>query len=104
MTSSDLVTVRLFGILREQALKHDGHTTLTLEVEVSGTAALQIALSLGLDTDLIEGVFVNHTVYGLDHPVLPGDRVAFVPVGTPGPHRFTLGLYSAGRSRDSSAD
>ena len=101
MATSDPVTVRLFGILREQAIQHDGLTTLTLDVGASGITALQIANSLGLDTCLIEGVFVNHTVYCLDHIVLPGDRVAFVPVGTPGPHRFTLGLYSAGKSRDS---
>ena len=29
--------------------------------------------------------------------VSPGDRVAFVPYGTPGPHRVFLGLYTAGK-------
>ena len=60
-----------------------------------------IATRLDLPHDLIEGVFCNHTVYGLDHVIRPGDRIAFVPYGTPGPHRFTLGLYDAGRGNRS---
>ena len=40
---------------------------------------------------------MNRTVYGIGHHVDPGDRVAFVPYGTPGPHRVYLGLYKAGK-------
>jgi hypothetical protein len=32
--------------------------------------------------------------------ISPGDRVAFVPYGTPGPHRVFLGLYAAGKESD----
>ena len=66
---------------------------LHLEIAEDGESAAEIATRLGLPHDLIEGVFCNHTVYGLDHVIRPGDRIAFVPYGTPGPHRFTLGLY-----------
>ena len=34
----------------------------------------------------------------LNGPVVPGDQVAFVPRGTPGPHRYTLGIHRAGRA------
>ena len=32
-------------------------------------------------------MFCNHRTYPIDHIIMPGDRVAFVPYGTPGPHR-----------------
>ena len=47
-------------------------------------------------SEKIEGVFVNHVVHGIGVHVSQGDRVAFVPYGTPGPHRVLLGLHSAG--------
>lgn len=101
-TSSDRttpVTVRTFGMLR--ALRVERGLPISVEIEVAdeGTSAGEIADELGLPRDLIEGVFCNHTVYGLGHLVRPGDRVAFVPYGTPGPHRVTLGLYDAGRGQ-----
>ena len=91
------VTVRIFGSLRvaceEQGLPH----TFPVEVPAVGISARELAISLNLAPELIEGVFVNHTVYRLSVTVHPGDRIAFVPHDTPGPHRFFLGLYSAGR-------
>lgn len=74
-------------------------TTVEIEVPAEGMTAADIADELGLPHDLIEGVFCNHTVYGIGHRIHPGDRIAFVPYGTPGPHRFSLGLYDAGRGR-----
>jgi hypothetical protein len=91
------VTVRIFGSLRllrdEQGLPH----TFTVEVPEAGMSARELALSLGIAPELTEGVFVNHTVYSLGVAVRPGDRIAFVPYDTPGPHRVFLGLYDAGR-------
>jgi nitroreductase len=51
---------------------------------------------MGLPVDTIEGAFCNHSIHGLAHVVMRGDQVAFVPYGTPGPHRYFLGLYEAG--------
>lgn len=80
-------------------------STVHLRIAEEGTTAREIASELELDLELIEGVFVNGTVYDLDHPVAAGDRIAFVPHGTPGPHRFYLGLYRAGcRSAENSGD
>jgi len=71
-------------------------TTVAVEIAEEGISGWQLAEQLTLPAELIEGMFVNHTLYGLGHTVMPGDRVALVPYGTPGPHRVYLGLYEAG--------
>ena len=97
MSIGSTVTVRMFGLLHSARSAAGLPSTVDVEIPDSGSTGFELARELELDVNLIEGVFVNRTVYGLDHPVLPGDRVAFVPYGTPGPHRFCLGLYQAGR-------
>jgi hypothetical protein len=92
------VTVRLFGLLRSSCAELGLPVVLTTEVPEEGISARELAVGLGLNPKVIEGVFVNHTMYGLSQRVIPGDRVGFVPYGTPGPHRVYLGLYKAGRS------
>ena len=91
------VDVRIFGMLAAMRAERGDPHKLHLEIAEDGETAGEIATRLELPHDRIEGVFCNHTVYGLDHVIHPGDRIAFVPYGTPGPHRFTLGLYDAGR-------
>ena len=97
------VTVRLFGGLHTLYRERGLPTTVTAPVPADGISARDLAVSLGLPLDMIEGVFCNRVVYGIDHVIRPGDRVAFVPEGTPGPHRFFLGLYAAGKDSDTSA-
>lgn len=93
----DTVSCRIFGMLGALRTERGEPTTVELVVAPEGATAEEIADELGLPHELIEGVFCNHTVYGLRHRIMPGDRIAFVPYGTPGPHRFSLGLYDAGR-------
>lgn len=87
----------MFGVLhtfrREQGLEPVAGVSIPPE----GRTAREVACGLGLPLDKIEGVFVNHIVYSLDHLIRPGDRVAFVPTGVPGPHRFLLNIFGAGR-------
>jgi len=97
MNENAPIQVRIFGLLAAHRTERMEPTSLEMQVPDEGTTAEAIADGLGLPPELIEGVFCNHTVYGLDHVISPGDRIAFVPYGTPGPHRFTLGLYSAGK-------
>ncbi len=48
---------------------------------------------LELPMDKIEAVFINGKAHPLeDGWVNPGDRVTFLSPGTPGPHRFLLGI------------
>ena len=102
MENTGNISIRIFGALRAHCAEHGLPWTTTFEVPETGMTAEELALALELPLDMIEGVFVNHTVYDLGRAVMPGDEVAFVPYGTPGPHRFYLGLYKAGkRSHDS---
>lgn len=91
------VNVRLFGTLHSLRRQRGLPTVVEVIVPGDGTTGEQIARDLGLPLHLIEGLFCNHTVYPIGHRIMPGDEVAFVPLGTPGPHRFFLGLYQVGR-------
>ncbi len=90
-------TIRMFGLLHGLRSDRGLPSVVSLDVPEEGITARQVALDLDLPVADIEGVFCNHIVYGLEHRIRPGDRVAFVPPGTPGPHRFMLGLYRAGK-------
>jgi hypothetical protein len=97
---SEPVTIRMFGSLRPMADAMGIPYTCCREVPPTGVSARELATSMGLDAEKIEGVFVNHTVHGLGVILHPGDRIAFVPYDTPGPHRVFLGLYDAGRDEN----
>lgn len=91
-------TIRMFGLLHSIRQERSLPSVVDIDVPEEGVTARQLALDLDLPVDDIEGVFCNHIVHSLDHRIKPGDRVAFVPPGTPGPHRFMLGLYQAGKA------
>ena len=93
------VSVRLFGILRSQWVEAGRAPMFDTATPEAGLSARDLAEGIGLSVDLIEGVFINQKLLGLDSHVAQGDRVAFVPFGTPGPHRVFLGLYEAGKHR-----
>lgn len=53
----------------------------------------QLLAQLGVAQNKVEVMFVNRKAYAADIAVIhPGDRVALVPPGVPGPHRFLLGF------------
>lgn len=91
------VQVRLFGALHSWASERGAPTALEVEVPEEGLVARELARRASLPLELIEGVFVDGRVHGADHVIFPGQRVAFVPKGTPGPHRVFLGLWDAGK-------
>lgn len=97
MHAQSTATMRFFGCLhtlrRERGLSSEAEVHLPAD----GLTGEELARALALPLEMVEAVVVNRKVYGLEHRVRPGDRVAFVPRGIPGPHRFTLGIYSAGR-------
>lgn len=97
MSESHKVNVRIFGCLHTIRCESGLPSTVDVEVPGAGVEAGEIATQLGLPHDQIEGIFCNGTVYPLERVVMPGDRIAFVPYGTPGPHRVNLGLYKAGK-------
>lgn len=86
------VNIRLFGFLRS-FMKEKGlpdHFDRNLPPE--GRSGLDVAAELGLPAERIEAVFINGLIKQLDARIYPGDRVAFVPSGTPGPYRVLLGM------------
>lgn len=97
-TGDERVTVRLFGALHTLRRERGLPATADIELPSEGKTGEEIAAELGLPLELIEAVFCNHVACDLGHVIRPGDQVAFVPRGTPGPHRFTLGIHRAGRT------
>ena len=60
--------------------------------------ASDLAARLEIPAGMVEAVFINGLARGLEDTVRPGDRVAFVPPGTPGPYRVILGM-TGGKNR-----
>ncbi len=96
--SPDDVTMRIFGSLRPECDALGLPSQFRLTVPASGLSGSELAAALGLPAEKIEGIFINRKVRPISDTVRPGDRVAFVPYDTPGPHRFFLGIYAAGKT------
>ena len=97
MGESTSVSVRMLGCLHSLRQERGLPTVVEVSVPEGGLTAQAIAEGLELPLDRIEAVFCNHITYSLDHVIHPGDAIAFVPQGIPGPHRFTLGIHEAGK-------
>lgn len=95
MPTERSTTVRMFGALHTIRKNLNLPSTVDVTLPTEGCAASTLAENLNLPLDKIEAVFVNRLAYGLDHHVNPGDRVAFVPTGIPGPARGLLGIFGA---------
>jgi hypothetical protein len=64
--------------------------TFPLDGETSGAALLA---KLDIPLSGVEVIFINRKAVATDNALIhPGDRVALVPPGMPGPHRLLLGF------------
>ncbi len=86
-------TVRMIAFLDTYRRERGLPTTVAQTVGEEGIVARELAQSLGLPLDMVEGAFLNHRNVGLDAVVRPGDRVAFVPFGTPASHPAFFGPF-----------
>lgn len=68
-----------------------------LEEKVTG---IELSKRLEIPLDEIEVIFVNGFVQALDYVIHPGDRVAFLPPGCPGPYRLALGFYGKNQGNE----
>lgn len=93
-------TFRIFGSLRTECAARGIPAIVELPLPPEGATAKSIAESMDIPLRMVEGVFVNHKVHGINHVVMPGDRAAFVPYDVPGPHRVSLGIRDAGLNPD----
>lgn len=92
MSTQTNTTVRMFGALHSFRKDRGLGSKVDVAIPPEGRTARELAQDLELPLDKVEAVFVNHLVYGLNQVVKPGDRVAFVPTGVPGPAGILLGI------------
>ncbi|MGW8320920.1 MAG: MoaD/ThiS family protein [Thermodesulfobacteriota bacterium] len=89
---SGVVDIRLFGFLQSFMKEKGLPDRFDETVPSEGKSGLEVAAKLGLPAERIEAVFINGLIRQMDAKIYPGDRVAFVPSGTPGPYRVLLGM------------
>lgn len=86
------VEVRAFSFIKSLFDARGWPFPLRYQLE-SPCSALELADRLEIPRDLLEAVFINGTVFRPEAGMVkPGDRVAFIPPGTPGPYRLLLGI------------
>lgn len=91
------ITFNAFTFLRPKLeSKGIGYSNARMEIP-EGTAVKEFVFELGLEQEDVEAVFVNGRVVPKDSVLQDNDRVAFVPQGTPGPHRALLGITNLKR-------
>jgi len=93
MSGNPPVTARMIAALHTYRTDRGLPSTVLIDVGADGATALDLAIKLELPLSQIDGVFHNHRGAGLDTVVRPGDRVAFVPVGTPASHPAFFGAF-----------
>lgn len=85
------VEVRGFSFIKEIFDRRGLSFPFFVEID-GGCTAAELAERLEIPRHMLEAVFINGISRGTGGMVRPGDRVAFVPPGTPGPYRVVLGL------------
>ncbi|SHI53125.1 hypothetical protein SAMN02745751_00500 [Dethiosulfatibacter aminovorans DSM 17477] len=98
---SNKIEIRGFLQLDSYIRKKYGSMPVFLEVE-GPLSGFELAYRMGIDPQDVEVIFVNGFVQGLDYTINPGDRMAFLPPGCPGPYRIALGFY--GKNQDNEAN
>jgi hypothetical protein len=91
MNNQMTATVRMLALLHGYCREHDIATTQMIDVPTDGIRAFDLASSIGLPVEDIEGLFLNGRLVGLGATVRAGDRVAFLPYGTPASHPAFFG-------------
>lgn len=85
------IELRAFGPL-QKILSEEGYSFPT-KIEIEGNiTGYDLIDKLKIEKKQVEAVFINGLVEGLSHSIAPGDRVALLPPGTPGPYRVFLGI------------
>lgn len=86
------IEIRTFAWLRDHCTQRGWPFPYHYALDKPCTA-LELAQRLELPGDKIEAVFINYKIFPLEEGYIhPGDRVGFVPYGTPGACRLLLGI------------
>lgn len=88
-------SIEVRGFLQLDKLFKDRNWPVPLIFELQEpVSGAELAVRLEIPLDEVEIIFVNGFAQSPDYVIQPGDRVAFVPPGCPGPYRMALGFYS----------
>jgi molybdopterin converting factor small subunit len=89
---NNMITLKAFSFLQPEFEKKGLAADENCVSLSPGDTVKTVLTRLNIDISLVEGSFINGSVRPLDTELNPGDRVALVPPGTPGPYRFILGI------------
>lgn len=91
----DTIEVRGFGDIKKLFEEREWSQPIIFELEEE-ISAVDLAGKLDIPFEKIEIIFVNGKAspFSADCLIKPGDRVAYVPPGTPGPYRVILGFVN----------
>ena len=92
VTKPNSICIRIFGFLRRYMDTQGLSYAFDKDINPKGETAYNIAVELHIPPEEVEAVFVNGSVKNIYDSVFPGNRVAFLPYGTPGPYRVFLGM------------
>ena len=93
--------IELRGFLQLDAFLKKKFGTMPVFLEIDGPiSGLELSKQLEIKRDDIEVIFVNGFVQQVDYIINPGDRVAFLPPGCPGPYRIALGFYGKNQGNE----
>lgn len=94
-------TIELRGFLQLDAFLKKKFGTMPVFLEIDGPiSGLELSKQLEIKREDIEVIFVNGFVQQVDYIINPGDRVAFLPPGCPGPYRIALGFYGKNQGNE----
>jgi molybdopterin converting factor small subunit len=93
VTGTDTAYVRCLAHLHTYRSEAGLPPSLDVEIPEEGLTVRALAERLELPIELVEGAFVNNRISGMDAVVHGGDRVAFVPKGTPASHPSFFGPF-----------
>lgn len=92
MERKETVTVLMFGTLHRMRRQKGLPAALNMPIPAQGIRAAEIARELGLPGEALGIIYHNHRPAGLQQLIRPGDRLAFVPKSSLGPHNGPLGF------------
>jgi hypothetical protein len=96
-------TIEIRGFLQLDAFLRKKFGTMPIFYDIDGPiTGLELSRELGIKREDIEVIFVNGFVQEVNYVIHPGDRMAFLPPGCPGPYRIALGFY--GKNQGNSAN
>ncbi len=97
MSNAPNTHVRMFGSLHTIRRNRGLPSYEDLYIPPEGYTGFDLAEKLDLPLEKIEGVFINNKAMSLEALIRPGDKTAMISSGVPGPHRYSLGIHSAGK-------